>query len=81
MNSQSPKEHIFTSHTLSPEDTNQKILELSQEALEYAEHEFGVGHPIWQSIHDQVACFCSCAENCANEKSSTENFKRRKPTH
>ncbi len=56
--------------------------ELSAQALAYAEQEFGIGHPIWRSIHDQVACFCKCAEECDAEKSQAPaNRTARKLTH
>ena len=41
------------------------IDELSLQALAYAEKEFGVGHPIWRSIYEQVTCFCGDPQSCS----------------
>ncbi|HEY9788969.1 MAG TPA: hypothetical protein V6D22_01135 [Candidatus Obscuribacterales bacterium] len=62
MNSTSRHDPEFTKHT------HELLDAASEQALAYAEKEFGVGHPIWQSIHDQVACFCKCSEECAAER-------------
>lgn len=75
MNSQFHQEHGFT------KDTHQLMDQSIEEALAYAEHEFGVGHPIWQSIHDQVACFCKCSQECAEERSKDSGSKRPRETH
>jgi hypothetical protein len=64
----------FTNHT------HELLDELSSQALAYAEQEFGVGHPIWQSIHDQVACHCNCADACADNKKRIDG-KTVRPTH
>ena len=44
-------------------DIDAQIESLSEEALKYAAAEFGVGHPIWRSIHDQLAS-CTCPHSC-----------------
>ena len=67
MNRTSKHDLEFTKHT------HELLDEASQQALSYAEKEFGVGHPIWQSIHDQVACFCHCAEECAAQRTQDLN--------
>lgn len=61
-----------------PSFTNQKALleGLSAQAPEYAEHQFGTDHPIWRSIHDQVACFCKDAHDCARHKQSGNRPQR-----
>jgi hypothetical protein len=79
MNSQSSKDSSLTSQTRYRSDTHNKMDELSQQALEYAEHEFGIGHPVWQSIHDQVACFCKSADSCGQHKK--DGSKPGKSTH
>lgn len=80
MNSHSANQHTFTSDA-SAHDHSREIAELGLQALAYAEHEFGVGHPVWQSIHDQVACFCQCPESCASAKASGKNAQNLKPRH
>jgi len=38
--------------------TNQALNDLAEQALQYAQKQYGAHHPIWNSIHREIDVFC-----------------------